>query len=231
MIHELKCEPRSVKGSRKVSKLRAEGKIPAVVYGEGKPATMIAIDGRTFERLLHSGDRVLTLKLEAGDQQAQIKDVQWDAFGEQMLHVDFAALKAGQKIEVFVTLQIKGVPKGQVDGGHLNVNLHEVAVKCDPTAIPEKFVIDVSELALDDAFHAGDLKLPAGVTLVTNPLEVIAACHLPRKEEEPAPAAEGVLEPEVLMEKKEEGEAGAAEGAAPGKGAAPAKGDAKDAKK
>lgn len=229
MIHELKCEPRNAKGSRKVSKLRAEGKIPAVVYGEGKPATMIAIDGRTFEKLLHSGDRVLTLKLEAGDQQAQIKDVQWDPFGEVMLHVDFAALKAGQKIEVFVTLQVKGVPKGQIDGGVLNVNLHEVEVEVDPAAIPEKFVVDVSELGLDDAFHAGDLKLPDGINLVTSPKEVIAACHLPRKEEAAAPAAEGALEPEVLMEKKEEGEAGAAEGGAAK--AAPAKAEAKDAKK
>jgi len=210
MVQELKAELRKEKGTRNMIRLRGEGRIPAVIYGgDRKEGTPLSVDARDLLHLLHKGERVLTLKI--GDQTAQvlIKAVQYDHLGDFVLHVDFNELRAGQTVRVRVPVALKGVPKGQAEGGILSHVLHEVEVECQPTAIPERVTLEVDELAIGESLKVADLKLPAGVKAVTAGTDVVAACVAPRVEEVAAPApAEGTaLEPEVLMEKKpEEGE-------------------------
>ncbi|MBI3832017.1 MAG: 50S ribosomal protein L25 [Planctomycetes bacterium] len=226
---ELTAEVRTEKGTRPMRRLRATGKIPAVLYSGGKEGTAIVIEGRVMTKILTSGSHVVTIKLGGQDKQALIKDVQYDALGEQILHADFNELKAGQKVRVNIPVGVKGIPKGHADGGVLIHVLHQVVVECLPTAIPEKFVLDVEPLAMGQALHVSDLKLPEGVTALSKGTEVIAACTEPRKEEVAATPAEGaLLEPEVIAEKKEE----PAEGAAAGDEKKPAGGEKKaEAKK
>jgi large subunit ribosomal protein L25 len=210
MPQELQFEVRSEKGTRRVKRLRAKGKIPAVVYGEGKPAEKISIDERVFSRMFFAGERVVILKSDGKDTQALIKDIQYDALGEHMLHVDFHKLKAGQKVSVKISIAVTGTPKGAVDEGVLNQNLHEIEVECLPTAIPEKVTVDVSPLEIGQAIHVSEMVWPEGVTPKAEPDVVVATCDEPRKIEEPAEPAEGeAREPEVLSEKKDEdGKAG-----------------------
>jgi large subunit ribosomal protein L25 len=218
VAQELKAEPRSAgeSGTRGCIRLRRSGRLPAVLYGgELKATQALAVDRRELLRLLQAGERVLTLKLGDQSPQVLIKAVQYDHLGEEVLHVDFNALRAGQKIRVRIPIAVKGEPKGQAEGGVLSVVLHELEVECLPTAIPERVTVDVSDLALNQYLHAGDLRLPEGVVGITKAGDVVAACLEPRKEEEaPAAAAAGPAEPEVLAEKKaepaegEEGEKG-----------------------
>jgi len=213
MVHELIAEARTEKGTRPMRRLRLTGQIPAVLYGSGKEATPIAIEARVMTKILHSGSRVVILKLAGQDRQALIKDVQFDALGDKLLHADFNELKAGQKVRVNVPVLVKGVPKGHADGGVLNHAMHSIVVECLPTAIPEKIVVDVEPLLVGKAIHVSELQLPEGVSPVTKGTEVVAACIEPRKEEEAAAPAEGaLLEPEVIAEKKEEPAEGAAAG-------------------
>ncbi|HEY3323581.1 MAG TPA: 50S ribosomal protein L25 [Planctomycetota bacterium] len=225
MPRELKATLRSAKGRHAARRLRESEQIPAVVYREGKLGANIAIARNEWLNLLASGERVVTLKLEGGDKQALIKDVQYDALGDNTLHVDFNELREGQKVRVAVAVVAKGVPKGQIDGGVLHQPVHTLHVECLPTQIPDKIIVDVEPMAVDDMLHIRDLKLPEGVLPVDPPDVVVMAVHVPRVEEVAAPAEGLPAEPEVLMEKKEEEGAAAAEG-----GAAP-KSEKKEEKK
>jgi large subunit ribosomal protein L25 len=227
MVQELKAELRKEQGTRNMVRLRGQGRIPAVIYGaERKEATPLSVDSKDFLNLLHKGERVLVLKI--GDQTAQvlIKAVQYDHLGDFILHVDFNELRAGQTVQVRIPVVLKGTPKGQAEAGVLSHVLHEVEVECQPTAIPEKITLEVDALEIGDSLKVSDLKLPAGVKVLTPGTDVVAACIAPRAEEvaAPTPAEGGALEPEVLMEKKPEEGEGA-------EGAAKPEGDAKAAAK
>jgi len=222
MARELNAGVREKAGRHAANRLRHLSQIPAVLYREGKIGTNIAIAKNEWQKLLASGERVVTLKLPGGDKQALIKDVQYDPLGEITIHVDFNELREGQKVRIALSIYTKGVPKGHGKGGILNQPLHTLHVECLPTQIPDKIVIDVESMDLDDVIHVKDVKLPEGVHAVDAPDLVVCAVHEPRKEaEEPAEGA--ATELVVLTAKKEDAPV---EG-----GPAPKTGEKKDDKK
>jgi large subunit ribosomal protein L25 len=204
MAREINAEIRKELGRRAANRLRRDDKIPAVVYAEGKVGTNLIIDRAEWQKLLNSGSHVVTLKIAGGDKQALIKDVQYDPLGEATTHVDFNEIRAGQKLRVSISLVTKGVPKGHVEGGILQQPVHTLHVECLPQDIPEKIVVDVEPMKVDDVIHVKDIKLPEGVTAVDAPDIVLLAVHMPRVEEVAAPVEGAPLEPEVLTAKKEE---------------------------
>lgn len=213
---ELQAELRSETGTHKVNRLRQQGLVPAVLYGgESRASTTLKLSARDVLHLLHSGQRVLALKFADRTAQVLLKAVQYDALGDAIVHVDFNELRAGQKVHVRIPVTLRGTPKGAADGGVLRHVLHELEIECLPSAIPERVVVEVEVLGLNEAVHVAELKLPDGVVARTRGDEVVAACATPREEETvaAAPAEVGALEPEVLTEKKEE-----AEGEAPAPG-------------
>ena len=98
MARELNVTIRNEKGTQAVKRLRRQGLVPAVVYRDGQPGTNLALVRSEWQKVLSSGQRVVTLKMQGGNKQALIKDVQYDTLGEQTLHVDFNELKEGQKV-------------------------------------------------------------------------------------------------------------------------------------
>jgi large subunit ribosomal protein L25 len=224
MARELNAAIRKEKGTHAVGKLRRKGLLPAVLYRDGKIGVNLELVNSEWKKLLASGQRVVTLKMQGGDKQALIKDVQYDPLGEQTLHVDFSELREGETVMVAVPIITKGIPKGQVDGGVLSQPVHTLHVKCLPEAIPEKIVIEVEGLGVDDVVRIKELKLPESVKAVDDAETVVVAVHLPRVEEVAAPVEGAPLEPEVLTAKKEEEPA---EGAAE----APAEKEKKEEKK
>ena len=198
-------------------KLRAAGKVPAVVYGHARKPQDLALDARELERLLEritAASTVIDLAIDGAARKTLIREIQRDPLRRTILHVDFLELVAGEKVNVRVRIAFEGIPLGvRSDGGIFEEVLHEVEVEADPTDIPEKLSVDVTELTIGHSLHVSDLKLPAGVMLVTDPGVTMCICSAPRAEEEVAPVAvEGAeaavpAEPE-LIRKPREGEEG-----------------------
>ena len=130
--------------------------------------------------------------------------------------MDFTVISLTEEITVKVPVVVKNAADiaGLKEGGVLDVIHHEIEVKCLPTAITEKFEIDIKQMKIGDILHASELALPAGVRCELPADEPVIAIHAPREEEAAAPAEEAAVQPEVIEKGKkpaEEGEEGAAE--------------------
>ena len=196
----------------KAPALRRAGALPAVVYGAHQAATAIVVDARAFGKALASAGESTIVSLEGlgGPALATlIHEVDLDPVTHLPRHVDFYAVTKGEKVEVAVPLEFVGESPAVKAGANLVRVLHELAVEADPANLPHEITIDVSILAeIGAQIHAGDVKLPAGVTLVTDPEEVVALIQ--EVEEEPeevaAPADLSAIEVEGKGKETEEGE-------------------------
>ncbi len=196
--------------------LRKTGMIPAVFYGAGKETTSIAIALKDFEKVWKNAGESSTVTLEtpAGKMETLIHDVQVDPVRGFPIHADFLVIDMNKEIEVNVPIEFEGealAVKNNV--GTLTKVLHEVHIKALPKDLPHSFIIDVTPLAtLEDKIVAGDIKLPAGVTLLTPEDEAIALVQAVKEEVEEAPPVDlSTIEVSVERGKKDDGEA-AAEG-------------------
>lgn len=204
----LKVTARSAKGSKAVRRLRSEGMIPGIVYGEGKENVLVQVNPEVLDKLLHEGHRVVSLQLADGEQLAIIKDVQYDAIGEAIVHVDFGRIEAGHAVTVMVPIELHGTAPGVKEGGNIEFTQHEVHVSCVPSAIPQGIRVEIGELGIDQVIRVGDIQSPEGVTIMDNPDVPIVSVRLPRGEEvEEAIEGEAPAEPELVgREEKEETE-------------------------
>jgi large subunit ribosomal protein L25 len=208
--YSIVAEERIGTGKGANRKLRATGRIPAVVYGRGKPARQLTLDPSPLAKMLrasHSGINTL-IDLKVGPQETVVlvREIQRDPVSGRWIHADLFEVDLQKTIEVRVPLHIVGKPKGVENGGILDHPLREVEIECLPRAIPDSVEVDVSDLDVGDSIHVRDLALPEGATMLSDGDLAVASVVLPKAEEEAKPA---------------EAAAVAAEAAAPG-AAAPA---------
>lgn len=208
-IPELDAERRTGIGSTACRRLRDEGRIPGVVYGHKKETVPVLLPGEALEGALRGGARTLNLKIDGETEQVVLKEVQHDALGEKVLHVDFARVSRDEIITLDVALRLQGIAKGVKDGGMLDQRMQEVEVQCSAGAIPERISIRVDELGLEETMRLRDVPFPEGVRPTEDPESVVVTIRPPEEEEEaPAEPVEAMQEPEVITarEKKEEEE-------------------------
>lgn len=181
-VVEVEATKREKTGKQVAKKLRREGLLPAVIYGGGRPeATPIAIPAKEVRRLKHHHG-LIKVKLENEERMCILKDIQYNWLGDVPIHVDFQEVTFGETIEVVVELEFVGTPVGVTEeGGVLEILKREVAIETLPRAIPEKIVVDISNLHAGDALHVGDLPLPEGAKLVDSPEETIAVVAEPEE--------------------------------------------------
>ncbi len=239
------AEARASAGTGAARRLRRAGKFPGIVYGVGKTPCNVQVDQKAFVNALgsHLNEHViLDLEIQGQDvRKVLLQDVQHHPITDQVLHADFHEISMTEKLRIEIPVHLVGDPVGVTQfGGVLEHLLREITVECLPTDIVEAFQVDVSGLKIGDKLTAGDIALDqARYTLITGKDIAVASVSAPREEEEVKPAAEAaVAEPEVIKEKKEEGEgeAAAKEGGKEAKPAAKeagkeAKPAAKEAKK
>jgi len=205
----LKAESRKTLGSRGNRRLRDSGIIPAVVYGHHQNVIPVQLGGKELSHHLNHGVHVFNLDLEGKTESVLVKDVQYDTFGTQIIHVDFARVDLNERVTVNVSIELKGDPIGEKDGGVLQQILNELEIEVVVTEIPDVITVDVSNLKKDDEIRVSDLKLAAGVTVLTDAEQLV--CKVEEvKEEAPAEETDAAAEPEVIG--KAEGEDAAAEG-------------------
>jgi large subunit ribosomal protein L25 len=210
-VVRMKAERRSALGRNRTQALRAQGWMPAVVYGEGQESLSISISEWELEQHVKAHHRVFQLEIGGQAQAAFLQEIAWHATSDRPLHADFKRIDLDKPIEADVEVELAGYAVGLSKGGTMIKDHIQVKVRCLPTAIPDALTHDVTKLEIDDYVLAGQLALPAGVTLVTPASTPV--CHVAKivvVEVAPAPAA-----------------AAPADGAAPAAGdkAAPAAGD------
>jgi large subunit ribosomal protein L25 len=211
---KIAAEARTEFGKGAARRSRREGRVPAVLYGHGTDTRHLSLPGHDLMLALKTPNVLLRLEgLTSGSELALPKAVQRDPVRGFLEHVDLILVRRGEKVTVEVPLRMTGeIAPGDT---MLNQLLVQIPVEADATNIPQGIDVDVEGMDLGQAVHAGDLKLPPGVTLQVEPdtlvLHVIAqqVAEEPEEEEE---AAEGV--PEALAEtdagdgRSDEGQAG-----------------------
>jgi len=224
---KLAVERRDAIGRAAVRKLKARGVVPAVVYGgKEKPEPLQVLRRDVSVMLSHASGENILVELEiAGEKttrSAMVQEVQHSPVGGDVLHIDFHAVSMDEKIEADVPLEPTGTANGVKNfGGLLEQSLRALTVSCLPRDLPDKISVDVSNLNIGDSIHVRDIKLPNEVAAKVQPELTVFSVLAPIVEEEPvAPEAETAAGPEVIKEKKEEGEGTAPGATAP---AAPAK--------
>jgi len=199
----LKAEKRRP-GSRYARALRREGRIPASIqHTTDAEHVDISIDEHEFLTSRRHSVHLFDIDVGGSSETAIVRELQWDTFGQSILHVEFRRVVRGQKIESLVELSFEGMPKS----GVLNQLLNEITISSIPSKIPDDIEVPVGELAEGDTVTAADLKLPEGVELAIEGDTPVAVVSSPQAEiEEPAEGeAEGELEGEL---EGEEGLAG-----------------------
>ena len=194
--------------------LRRSEKIPAVIYGAGKPAESLTLQhNKIFHALEHEAvySSILDVKIDGKVQQAVLKDLQRHAYKPKILHVDFLRVDANTEIHVHVPLHFTGESPAAKAGGVITHLVNEVEVVCLPKHLPEYISVDLTGLQLDQTIHLSEITLPEGVKLAQllhdNDMGIVNI-HLPRaaKEDDDAPAETSAEVPTVAeTESKDEG--------------------------
>lgn len=209
----LAAKRRTERGSGHARQMRRGGHIPAVVYGHKEEVIALTVEASDIARIVRHGQRVVDLKV--GDAKAEtcfIREVQWDALGKDIVHVDFTRVSRDERIRVTVPVVLKGTSPGQTGGGVIDQPMHTLDIECLALNVPDAIRVSISELQLEKAIHLKEVTLPEGVKAFADPEAVVVQCTKP-VEETPAPAeaaaAAGPAEPEVIGRKvaAEEGEA------------------------
>src|SRR5438045_205063 len=208
----LEVSRRERSGKEIAKKLRAGGKVPAVVYGGHKESVAIEVDRKSVSELIQKSDHgvrsIFLLKMSGTDQQrhAMIKDIQINPITRKMEHVDFVRVLMDEVIRTTVPIHIIGSAPGVKEGGLLDTQVRDLHVECLPNAIPDSIDVDVSGLEMHTYLRISDLKLPEGVKVLDDPERVVVGVTHIRAEAEvvAAPVEEGAVpaEPEVISKGK-----------------------------
>jgi large subunit ribosomal protein L25 len=201
----LAAEQRSETGKGVARKLRAAGRIPAVVYGHNRAAESITVDARELERLLSrisAASTVVELGLGAGTARTLIREIQRHPVKRHILHVDFQELVAGEKVTVSVPLVFVGTAIGvREQGGIFEEVMREISITVDPASIPNHIDVDIAKLTIGHPIHVRDLQLPAGVTVLDD-ADLTVCSVAGSKASASDEAAASPAEPEVIRQKK-----------------------------
>ncbi len=189
--------------------LRTQELIPAVYYGAGSDAVSISVPMKEFAKAFKDAGETTTVTLQIGGEKINtlIHDIQRDPLSGVPTHIDFLVIDMNKEIEVPVPIEFVGLADAEKNGlGNIVKVTHEVYVKALPANLPHSFEVDITRLAtLEDQIHVKDIKLGNGVTLVTNPDDIVAlvAPFVEEKEEASAPIDLSAIE----VEKKGKDEA------------------------
>ncbi|NYE19794.1 50S ribosomal protein L25/general stress protein Ctc [Microbacterium immunditiarum] len=170
------AEVRENFGKGYARRLRAAGKIPAVIYGHGTDPVHVALPGHQISLLIRRANAVLELDVAGKQQLALVKDVQKDPVHQIIEHIDLLVVRKGEKVQVEVPIVVHGEP---FPGTIANLDATTVSLEVEATNIPEHIELDVEGLEEGTHIVAGDLKLPSGATLVADPELLIVAVAVP----------------------------------------------------
>jgi large subunit ribosomal protein L25 len=220
--YRLEAQPRTEFGKGSARRTRREGRIPAVLYGHGEDVVHLSLPAREFAAALRNGgsNALLTIVLDGKERLALTKAVQRDPLTRRHEHADLLLVRRGERTTVDVPVVVVGEPAPDTISNH---QLNTVSIEADATRLPESIEVDVTGRAAGENITAGDLPLPAGATLVTDPEALVigflgapsaaeleaeleaAEAEVGIEREESAEAAQGAGEGDVVPEPQDRG--------------------------
>jgi large subunit ribosomal protein L25 len=200
-IHTLTVKLRNGHGKRNNRRLRVSGHVPAVLYGHQRESKSLMLSAEALDAAVRHGNRFVALSGEVSES-AFIKDVQWNTWGTEILHVDFARVSADESVRVTVAIELRGEAPGTKDGGVVKHVLHTIELECEAASVPEKISVNINALAFGQILHVRDLALPQGVKALTDAATVVVNCLAPVEISEEESTSAGDEEPEVIGRKK-----------------------------
>lgn len=175
-------------GKGAARKLRAAGKIPAVVYGHGSDPLHVAVPAHETTLIARRSNALIDLKLPSDQHLVLIKDIQRDPVRQIIEHLDLVIVRKGEKVTVDIGVHVEGEP---YPGMMVQLEHNTISVEAEATHIPEFVSVSVEGLTSGAQIHAGDISLPEGTSLVSPPEMLILAIHEPSKTADDEPVAEG----------------------------------------
>ncbi len=229
----LKAFERNLTGRGGVKRVRAQGRIPAVIYGEKNPPQNLEVSQKEFENLIHhsvSENLLVDLSVDQDSKPARLallQEVQHNPLTGRVVHVDLHEVDANEPVTISIPVETEGEPVGvRTGGGVLEHVVFKIRVKALPKNLPEFITINVAHLEVGKSVHLGEIKAPEGVQILGDRSMAIVAVALPKTEAEAeaetVAAVPGTADVEMIKEKKDQ-PAGAAAPAAAGKAPAAAK--------
>lgn len=201
-------ESRGDAGSNSSRKLRAAGRVPAVLYGHGAPPEHLSLDGRAFEDVLHRGGRTGIVTLTGGaaaNATVLVRDVQRNPVSHKIQHADLQRVSANENVRAKLPVVAVGVARGVKDsGGVMDVLSHELEIEGPANLLPEHLEVDVTELGIHEHVSAGEVRLPSGFKMVTGAEALVISIEPSKTAQAVEEAAAGVTleqtEPAVVGE-------------------------------
>jgi large subunit ribosomal protein L25 len=207
---KLSVTRRAEAGSKGCSKLRAQGQIPGNLYGHKEPPVALACGGAAVLSAIRSGAHVVDVELEGNSTKALLREVQWDSFGNEVVHFDLMRVDPHERLTVEVHVELKGTAPGTLSGGVLDHALRTLTVECPAIEIPDNIVVKIGAMEVGSMIHVRELEIPPNITVLNNPESIVV--RIAKQGEVPevgaaAPGEEGPAQPEVIGRKpSEEGE-------------------------
>ena len=205
----LPAQKREGTGKGVARKLRAAGRVPAVLYGRDLEPVHLSVDAREAEQLFHSisvDNTILDLAVEGEKEayQTLIREIQVHPLRQSLIHVDFLRIQEGVTVDVNVPVHLVGIPEGvKNSGGVMEQIIHDLPVRCIPSKIPQSIDIDVTHLDLNESLHIYDIEFEEGVEVTIEQKRTICSVAIPKVIAEP----EEEEEEELLEGEELEGEA------------------------
>lgn len=202
----LSVERREEVGKRRNRRLRESGKTPAVLYGHKKEVVNLAVPAEQLDAAIRLGNRFVRLA-GAVDERAFIKEVQWNVWGDMVLHVDFTRVSEHERVQLELPLELRGEAPGVKEGGVVKQVLYRLEVEADPSNAPERVSVSVNELGFNQQIRVADVVLPEGVKALAPADAVVVECFEQAEVSEADEEASEGAEPELIGRKKSEEEA------------------------
>ena len=183
MAEKLVAEKREATGKGVARKLRAAGRVPAVLYGAGLESEPLSVDAKDLYHVLHTGagaNVLVDLVVDGTEHLIIPRDVQRDHIHGKYIHVDLLAVRKDEKIHLSIPVRIVGESVGVKAGGVVEHHLWELEVESLPGDVPEAIDADISALEIGMSLRVSDLVAPKGATILTNPEESVVAVQQPQ---------------------------------------------------
>jgi large subunit ribosomal protein L25 len=207
----LEAQVRKRVGTQDSTRLRKQGRIPAIVYGHKQDPLAVSFNAHDFAEGLHHGYRLMDLSVDGQTQAVLVKDVQYDHLGRDVIHTDLVRVNVTERIKVSVPIELKGTAKGTHEGGMIEEHVDHLDIEVLVSSIPEAIFVQVKDVGVGDSLHASDVELPEGVTLASPADTLLVTCHMKAAAKSAEDAGEeageteaGAASPEVITERKEE---------------------------